>query len=779
MIKWSARSLLFLLCFVAAAGGIHKLITACGYDPEESPVVIFHPSTMGKTRIYPLFLSEFSGFLLSNDMSPYGDSIGDIALLSNEQTWQNYLGKKISLDHISWLVYNYPVDSLAIISEMLREKKSVPSVFSRNDALACLIKKRDFAALDYLCFARQCEKYNNRSDWSESDKSEPDEPAAPNDSASASEVTALIDSGLVVRGQCKNKSLRFRYAFQLVRLAHHAGYYERCTHLYETFMAGQGEKNNPLTVEGRALYGGAWFRLDSVGHAFYEFSMILDKYFTYNTEKYLQNLHWANTPAGFAENGEEVAGSTTAFSYCKNNHERACVAAFHAYFDNANLNNWMRIVYADDPKNDLLDLLLTRKVNGLETDLPDSQNNNYTYGVYSVTRNPAVADIHSTISLIHSFLNVGKLKRPYLWHAAAAYLSSLVNDFPMAADEYKNALAKAPQNNFIRGSILTLELLTRLNTVNKIDSTLEATLMPQLNWLLDHKDDRYIDNARSKVFYEMGKKYYEQGDSTTGLLCLAQTRNLDGTGDVSSSQLEAISELYKKPASKFISVLLSHFSNGLFTDGGILFRIYMREEKFTKAMTANDGEEFSTYWLAPFKSQVPDCYNCYGEQPDSVYSYSLHQYAEEMASLQKEIQKPSLHQADSVYAYATGLYNLSFFGTGWMASRSYKGCYLPVYDPKISMMPDLDCCTRARQFYARSMQLYTDPEMQARSCFMAAKCERNNFYMTSHFDQWNYNAVVPDGNYFYLLHERYRETDYYQEAIDECGYFADFARRQN
>jgi hypothetical protein len=81
-------------------------------------------------------------------------------------------------------------------------------------------------------------------------------------------------------------------------------------------------------------------------------------------------------------------------------------------------------------------------------------------------------------------------------------------------------------------------------------------------------------------------------------------------------------------------------------------------------------------------------------------------------------------------------------------------------------------CSRARLYFERARLATDSLELAAKATFMAAKCERNEYYV----NRWRPDAVQSFEN-FELLVQNYAGTDFYQQIIDECLYFRAYANR--
>ncbi len=107
----------------------------------------------------------------------------------------------------------------------------------------------------------------------------------------------------------------------------------------------------------------------------------------------------------------------------------------------------------------------------------------------------------------------------------------------------------------------------------------------------------------------------------------------------------------------------------------------------------------------------------------------------------------------------------------------YRSLVSETYDPNY-----LDC-SKAEDYYLKSMVASNDKEFKARCLFMAAKCEQNRFYIDKGvfqgtIDYYPYdcekNPQIKKENYrmyFKNLSDNYSKTEFYKQALKECKYF--------
>ena len=88
----------------------------------------------------------------------------------------------------------------------------------------------------------------------------------------------------------------------------------------------------------------------------------------------------------------------------------------------------------------------------------------------------------------------------------------------------------------------------------------------------------------------------------------------------------------------------------------------------------------------------------------------------------------------------------------------------------------------AVKYYQLALKSATNNEQKAKCLFMMAKCERNEWYNSTLYsnkeNEYRYDANQPDfimWDSFKAL-KAYKNTKFYNEVINECGYFRKLIR---
>jgi hypothetical protein len=84
-------------------------------------------------------------------------------------------------------------------------------------------------------------------------------------------------------------------------------------------------------------------------------------------------------------------------------------------------------------------------------------------------------------------------------------------------------------------------------------------------------------------------------------------------------------------------------------------------------------------------------------------------------------------------------------------------------------------CREADKYYNMAEQLTSNKEFKAKCIWMSAKCE-HNLYLETGFPVTDQNVDFVAGQNYKRLKADFRNTHYYQEIINECGYFCTYNR---
>ena len=215
---------------------------------------------------------------------------------------------------------------------------------AKNSFAQYLFRNKCFETIDYLIFAKRCEPYVVRPHtWPQEDFERNSE-----------HMQQLIRLGKRDFMKTKSHYIRLRYAYQLVRLAHYAKDYEQVLTLYDFLMP---KTDNAPSIIEHWIEGHRAGALKSLGQnveAAYVFSRVFEKCPS-KRESAFRSFHIRTN-----EEWEQC------LLMCKDDHERANLYVLRANAEDAVILEELEKIYALDPHNENLELLIVREIKKLE-----------------------------------------------------------------------------------------------------------------------------------------------------------------------------------------------------------------------------------------------------------------------------------------------------------------------------------------------------------------------------------------------------------------------------
>lgn len=151
------------------------------------------------------------------------------------------------------------------------------------------------------------------------------------------------------------------------------------------------------------------------------------------------------------------------------------------------------------------------------------------------------------------------------------------------------------------------------------------------------------------------------------------------------------------------------------------------------------------------------------------HSPTKSEFAQAMIDLEKKVAQDPANAARYFLKLGNGYYNMTHFGNSWMVIDYYRS---DIYKTDSTEFCD---CSKAKEYYMKALQSSANKEFPTKCCFMISKCDQNDFYLTGK----SCEDPVSDKyrTYFKTLKEKYADTQYYKEAINECGYLNYYVKR--
>ncbi|RZJ69079.1 hypothetical protein [Flavobacterium sp.] len=712
-----------------------------------------------------------------------------------------------------WLAYCKNNIRLADVREVMADSLE-QGIFSDNTTYAMigyLRAQKDSEALDYLRFAKECEKFTSFSD----------NPWETENAKSPEGGKEKIEQGLAKLAVVKNPEIAKRYAFLLIRLSFYEGESERVRSLF---------KQHFSTIGKDAVYYWALY-FDSM--------QIKDQAF----QNFMFAQIFANSPdkreATWTFRNSKIKVSDV-LKYAKTNVEKANVLAFYATFRHDPVLSELKKIHALDPNSEWLGFLLLREMNKLE---------DWIFTPYYFVFQPSIAsndyqeeEPNSVVILKRSerdrkyaklmldfvqSANKSKVADAELWQISEAELHLMCRNYDASISKIDALLSRKVSNPKIRDQarlVKALALTGRQPNGN-------AVILPEIEPVL------LANKTNSDFLFSIGKELERKGNFTQAGLLYAVTLAEDGdfwNGSVywrkeggkfegyysdfyydyfdylnifaTPEQLAGlVSDTEKRKdasgKSDFDRWLYKRTSADLNVLKDLLGTKYMRRNDLANAKKAFDQIP-ANYWLENYSlwekngriTQYSEGANIFDGNPFFEFKHTpdfmpkkdvtrlnkatvLNQLLVYIAKAENPKQ---INRDYYAFLVANCYYNMTESGNSWMMNRfNYSGSI----SAEINVEGDRDFrgCTFAKAHYLQAYKLATDHKFKMLCLRMAGTCHENLVNYDTQFDQKAKDAWVRS--------DSWESNPYFKEMFDDfpfdyrnlegtCGFFSEYFRER-
>lgn len=681
---------------------------------------------------------------------------------TNLSEWNEIFCGQFEEAEIGQIIYGSE-DNLRAIQRAADEKNPKMGLrLARNDFAAHLVSHRCKETIDYLIFAKQCEPHvtRNSNAW---------DPIKRETVA----MTALIYEGERKFNKLKSNNLKLRYTYQLIRLAHYAGKYNKALEIYSKLLPQVDLPESIVYDWILAHRAGALKSLNRRVEAAYLFSLVFDR-------------SEAKREAAFQSfsirNEEEWQ---QCMLLCQSDHERATLHAMRASESHSKPADDMRAIYALDPQNTNLELLLAREIKKLEKDFLGTTFNRHRKDnakYHKIPRKEATADLISLTQFVIQAAKEKKVTNPDLWRIAEGYLLYLSNDL-YAADKVFAEVSGSLDNDKLQEQLKVFQLVSKITNYKEIDEKAEEELVAIIK---DNKTYKAHPTFKRFMDDKLAYEYAQQGHAGKAfrmhyaLEVLKPNPQSVIVEDLLAIALDPEQSKFDKvlttntDGTKIVNELLNIKGVMLWNEGNGAAAL----ESFKQVpATLRGANRFN-----PFLEQAKPCVHC--KQPDSLLIYNRPAILERIFEL--EFQANSDFSNGDKYMYELGVahFNLSYFGPSWNAmdyfrsGRNWRYAKLDIFEHWYFPFGNKENhdLSKTKFYFEKALELTKDPERAARAIFWLARCDWHTF-VTGEGNSYDYShnrlANLPPEyrRYYRLLASDYADTDFYKWAIRECRYF--------
>lgn len=369
-------------------------LAACWWteDPEVYRIAMFQPETPSM-RVLNLFKYEMGS--IRNYQGECSDSSDR---MRNVREWQRAVGRRVPLSSIWQILYNTPPPfGYSDGDTTIRH--------SDNAFLRCLAKPRNREWLEYLIYAKQNEAFYS-----------------PKDNYAQNNKNIILGNNLLEIGEqrlrsCKNKLVRQRYAYMLMRLKNaYSIDGEGIIQLYDSYFQ-RPSPTSIINVWALMLKAKALDKLGEHNQANYYYSLVFDR----SREKRV----WAFVL--FCGEDELITAKKLwqVLPFAKNNRQRSVLWAMHALQNPAPAVDVLRKIYTLTPDSPYLETLITREVNKIEDWLLTPAFTPLKPAIYpydKLNRQRDLACLRSLCTLLRQMVDENKGLNPDFLSAVLAHL---------------------------------------------------------------------------------------------------------------------------------------------------------------------------------------------------------------------------------------------------------------------------------------------------------------------------------------------------------------------
>jgi len=797
---------------------LEQIVIACGggEDPYDYYYSFFHNNTAGSPAYMPFYF--VTGYEYYDDWNgPYTPLSGDDL---NLKEWIAFGDNRFGYSDAAAFVYKYSHAQLSNLYYHLEQGRALqlPDSVLQNGMTRWFRQDKDLEALGYLMYAKKCEAHAApASRWD-----------AP--SRNISSMNGAVRAGLQLWKAAKKDFFRWRYAYQVLRMAFYSQDYEGTDSLYKVLI-GDKTADNIMYYRCLALRAGVAYRKGDYNRAAYQYALAFN---ATDDNKFSNYVSYAWCFRAHGDNGNIPGASRDAvLRLARNNSEQAVIAVMDALHEYGAGLPLMQEAYALDPAVKGLDVAMTREINKMEMNILDPalrerrgfHNAYYHYTLYDHYRKSdpkagAVARRHreNLAELIRFCSQVAterKAADPAFWPLAVAYLYFIQQDWKNTETWIGKAEAMNPQGR-CKDMLLVERLLLAINKGGRLDTATESAILPSLQWLRQRarQDARFSVTYRNLMTSVLPNVYMQQKDTIKALLCIAAgTTGPEGKGGLSywypeaqrnavyvdpgsSEELEQVTTtgiialrdwIGKTKKTPFEQFLVQHPPYRQGTLDLYIGARYLRQMDFARAVEAFRQVPRRELERYGFQDPLADRWIDTQEPSDTVIRVNRLSFAQQMLQLQSGLDKAD---AATLYRYANGLYSMTYYGLSWKAGLYYRsgtdGMAYYKSEARNHLLPEhrnYYTAEEAARYYQKAFDRSKDPELKAKCLYMLSKCwqksaplPQSDYYDPRKDTYFLYTLQSP---YFRLLAKDYRETEAFRKGYEDCSYLRYYIREMN
>ncbi|MDR2920119.1 MAG: hypothetical protein LBV72_12225 [Tannerella sp.] len=774
--------LIFFTCVTALRA------SACGYyyEPDYEYYNLFMQELIDDPQYFP--------FLRTSDLRYYNAN-GHQFVNKNEniEEWEHYLG--LTYEQTYYLVFKAGMED---VEALIEGKKAADE---KLDFITPSFVKKYKAALRYLVYAKSLEPYmkitESENNWYSSD-------IDVSYTADQLDYEMVIDELKLGWKQVKDKELKLRYGYQLVRFAH----YNRC---YEDAVAFFDEYVESLTYKP-AMYYHALSQLAGAQRGLGDTEVAIWNFF--HVFIHSRDL---KTSALSSISFNENVDFNTFFDKAQTQNEVNNIYLLLGYYSFNNPLNEAEKILVASPDAIQGKVLVARAINQIEREImPVYYWRNPNVGTEAIDKRYPVIDdgkindfFQQLLGLVDRMATSTAITDKNYWFITAAYLNFLKKDFVIA----QQMLDRVNTNDelYLRQKqylAMYIDICKHPQITSAVESDLFRKYPEMLK--LDLPTDFYSGNVIHSVYSTkafildvLANRYYLQQDYAKSFLLSNKLTVLENNPQL--MLINAIDSFYNQPnKNKWEDYLLSVSMAGVEDVEGYLEYlsgiVYLTHGELDKAADSFAKTNYNKSFLLPlmiFGYNRIECFDC----PDTMEEDYLSEFSfinemmnfeelvDALIALDKIGQSKNGRAAKANYLLGNFFYNVSEGGYFRHVLRfdSDNGFYSERY--QLYNKPDPgnqiyfkyyrsyyeDPSPIAQRYLENAYEKTSDKELKARIVFALSKCELLAYNISNnYYNIWRYSKgdgiLISERRYFKELMQ-YRKTKFFDVVQSNCKYF--------
>ncbi len=420
-----------------------------------------------------------------------------------------------------------------------------------------------------------------------------------------------------------------------------------------------------------------------------------------------------------------------------------------------------------DPKSDLFGLLIVREMARAESAMLDMDPTQKPDPKIVKSQNKAFAQL---AQIAQKLAATPGADRPWLMALVLGHLAAKHGDVATARSQMRIAVTARPTDVHVT-SQAKASLALALAIDYKIDPAREDEIAQAMNSL--DKDFGRRSSVNSEVRGALAKVYAKAGRIVDGEFLHPGTADpTDDYGNpvnpkaklhwVDAQFIKDMIARTAKVATAFDRFVLDASFNRQSLEKELAFRTMMDGDPAgALAIFAAAKRETVTLHTDPFVIHIRDCHDCDHEKYDKA-PWTHANFLARLVELQKAANGKGQAAADAALALGNAYYNVTYYGN---ARVVFEDTHQETRDTR-----------PAERWYKRAFELGSSREFKAKAAFLAAKAELGRLMAEPHLraNDPNDTGGLPVAKQWFTIEKGFKDTQYYKDALKECGAFSDF-----